>query len=202
MGSAVFFSYVRKILSLINESVILLLHVKLSTSCPLLSPKSILYFANFQLTSPIKPPDPPSYRSHVFFPLLTLYQRIQLNPDVTVRNMLLLFRGELLLRRPTTTLQHFGRQNTFPGGNSISRSLCPLAGVVSLPLTQRWFCLQRGVEAVAVPRETCPSNAVPSVQNMTVWSSLLDFVSWGKLGNILLVLKHIITQPIRWTLFH
>jgi len=83
-----------------------LLHVKLSTSCPLLSIKSTLYFAIFQLTSSIKPPDLPSYKSHVSLPLLTSFRRIQLNPDVTLRNVLPLFRGEHLFRRPTTTLQH------------------------------------------------------------------------------------------------
>lgn len=53
-----------------------------------------------------------------------------------------------------------------------------------------------------VSRETCQPNVMPSVQNMTVWSSILNFVSWGKLVNILLVLKWIITQPTQWTLFH
>jgi len=84
----------------------LLLRFKFSTSCHLLSLKSNLYFANFQLTSHIKPPDLPSYKSHVWFPLLTSYRRIYPNPDVKVRNVLVLFRGELLFRRPTTTLQH------------------------------------------------------------------------------------------------
>jgi len=82
------------------------------------------------------------------------------------------FRGELLLRRPTTTLQHCilsaAKTLVRTGGNSMSWPQCPLDGVVAIPLTQRWFCLQRGGEAVAVPRETCQSNSVPSVQNMTV----------------------------------